>query len=165
VGRSPFLRSYSNFVRTRITISVPFDSRPTRILIDRSHFMTFTLDPASNVFDSIACRSKTFACTHSVLVSSRSSLSHVHRSSSTSANPFSFPYCSSPFDFDFCIAGHMLCHLKRLGPSTRTYPRRTSLTFLMSRFTSLICLELFRCSLASPRVYSESRLVESYSTT
>jgi hypothetical protein len=165
VGCSPFLRSYSHIIQTRITISVPFDSRPAWILIDRSYFMTSTLDFAFIIFNSVTCHSNMFARTHSILVPSRSSPFHVHRSLFTSAYSFSFSYCSSPFDFDFYVARHVLCHLKWLGPSTRTYPRRTSLTFLTSRFTSLICLELFQYSLVSPRVHSESRLVESYPTT
>jgi hypothetical protein len=159
VGRSPFLRSYSHVVRTRITISVSFNSCPTQISIDRSYFMTSALNFTLIVFDSVAYHSKMFTRTHSILVPSRSSLSHVHRSSFTSAYSFSFSYCSSLFDFNFYITCHMLCHLKQLGPSMRTYPRRTSLTFLMSCFTSLICLELFRYSLASPRVHSKPRLV------
>jgi predicted metal-dependent hydrolase len=143
VGCSPFLRSYSHIIQTQITISVPFDSRPTQISIDQSYIMTFALDFALIMFYSVACHSKTIAHMHSIFVPSRLSSSHVHCSSFTSAYSLSFSYCSSPFNFNFYIACHMLCHLKRLRPSMRTYLRRTSLTFLTSHFISLICLELF----------------------
>jgi hypothetical protein len=66
----------------------PFPYHLTRISIDRLYFMTSALNFALIVFDSVACRSKTFARMHSVLVPSRSSLSHVHRSSFTSAYSF-----------------------------------------------------------------------------
>src|ERR1700709_1812513 len=71
-----------------------------------------------------------------------------------------------PFDFDPYIVCHVLCHLKRLGPSTRTYISPSN--FIYITYASLHLANMPRVYpyfLASLHAHSESRLVDTRLTT